>query len=49
MKLVESFPQITDDSKLLSVFQNTELIKIVVMQKWLKSCMQNYVNQCKSF
>jgi len=32
MKLVESFPQILDDNKLLSVFQDTELLKIVVMQ-----------------
>ena len=32
MKLVESFPQITDDNKLLSVFQDTELLKIVVLQ-----------------
>ena len=32
MKLVESFPQITDDNKILSVFQDTELLKIVVLQ-----------------
>ena len=32
MKLIESFPQIADDNKLLSVFQETELLKIVVMQ-----------------